>query len=142
MSTTAILSVALLLSGCSYAAILSSPEPMVDPLSRARLVVLPAGGSTEHIYSERVLLDGARICPEDYPTGFTVRCDVADDKRAAVQFFVDGMRVGTGAQGRLIAGMHATTGAANAWRTEMRNGEIKCRYGVSEEVYARVRIEC
>lgn len=145
LALTATLLLLWALSNAACAAPAASPEPVSDPLADERLLLIPAGPwSYRRRFAERPLSDGARICPADYPAGFSVRCAPPFQPPRDVSFFVDGVF-----QRREWHAPYCLAGDfphGTVWRWQVRGGEhdITCRYGSSaaDQVSVRVVVGC
>lgn len=130
-----------LLSRC-HCAVLSLPEPECHPILEPQLLVVSAGREwIRSRISEVTLRNGYRICPSDYPRGFSIRCEPASTVRK-VKFFVNGVYVKTEiTEPYYIAGNYAS-GMVKAWKTHFRNVIVICQYGRNTQISRRINILC
>lgn len=79
-----LLSTVVVIATIANGAILSSPEPQVDPMvPYPALYVVSAGSGSVR---GPMLTDGVKICPKHYPKGFSILCDAPRDVKSA-RFF-------------------------------------------------------
>lgn len=128
------------LSSCVNAVILSSPEPEMDPFGAPKLFVISAGRDLiRSRIGARLLYNGARICPSNYPAGLSIRCAPSGSGRA--KFFVNGSLKKTeirppfyirGDYGNLVV----------AWSDYPSHASLKCKMDIGSETTVSVSFGC
>lgn len=105
----------------------------------AQLQLYAAGGSTAVIAA---LQDGYKICPEDFESGFNIRCINRPDDRTA-QFSIDGIDLRTERHVPFFVGGDRR-GVPRAWKGYPRSGApfvLRCRTDAGTS-HVRVSIAC
>lgn len=125
----------------SHATLMTTPEPAMDPLAASQLVVSSAGRPwMRRRIREKRLTNGSRICPRDYPKGFTIRCDSAQQVRKA-RFYINGVLFRTEHQEPYyISGNKKSL--VKRWKRKMGTVKVSCKLGRKETVSARITIGC
>lgn len=101
----------------SDAQLVTSPEPIIPEMG---LYLYTASVNPTPVME---LKDGSKICPTDYPTGFTIRCVTKSDK---VRFLVNGRLVMKEYhQPYFIAGDYKNR--ARAWTDYPRSSSVTIR---------------
>lgn len=126
----------------SSASVTCTPEPAVDPMYPvSQLVVTSAGRKRIRTrIGEKVLQDGSRICPQEYPRGFSIRCESAESVWKA-KFFVNDILVRTERNmPYYIAGNYNSY--VKPWNQKEGEFTLRCTLGKKVELKANIIIGC
>lgn len=118
--------------------VLSSPEPEMDPMvPLPALYVVSAGHDSMR---GPLLTDGSKICPGDYPIGFSILCDAPSTAESA-RFFVDGEFIKSEYHMPFhMAGDYKMR--VNPWTSYPEKGILTCKLADGETVSAMVSFTC
>lgn len=118
--------------------VLSSPEPEMDPMvPLPALYVVSAGADSMR---GPMLTDGSKICPDDYPHGFSIQCDAPDSAEAA-KFFVNGEFIKSEYHLPFyIAGDYKMR--VKEWTHYPNQGMLKCKLRDGSSASAMVSFSC
>lgn len=135
------ISIAIFIS-LSSASVTCTPEPALDPLYPSSQLVVTSSGRQRirNRIGERMLMDGSHICPDDYPRGFSIRCDSVESVWKA-KFFVNDVLVRTERNPPYyIAGNYNSY--VKPWNQKEGDIDLRCKLGKKVTLKAKITIGC
>lgn len=137
-SFTFLYAVALTLFVASASPMMASPEPEIDPMGGPGLYLVPAGTSMSPMKALRTF---NKICPADYPSGFSILCHAGGPSDHA-RFFVNGKLFKTEYREPFyIAGDY--NGRVRPWKDYPKNfAIIRCKLSRRTNVFAKIKFAC